>query len=137
VARHPDFAARAERRGNDGIVYSGYRMSEDEMPVALPQDPEEMDLADEQVPVPPATSEYLVATMRFQVEMQLGYLHFGEEKDRPEPNLELARHFIDMLAMLQEKTRGNLSLEEKRMLENTITELRFRYVQTADQSVQA
>ncbi len=33
-----------------------------------------------------------------------------------------------MLAMLQEKTRGNLSLEEQRLLENTVTEMRFRYV---------
>ena len=85
----------------------------------------------EQVPIPPASFEYLVATFRFQVEMQLGMLHFGEEKDRPEPNLDLARHFIDMLAMLQEKTRGNLSLEEQRLLDNSITELRFRFVQTA------
>ena len=45
------------------------------------------------------------------------------------PNLEIARHTIDLLAMLQEKTKGNLSMEENRMLENTLTELRFRYVQ--------
>ena len=94
---------------------------------------EELETQDsEQMPVPPATFEYLVASFRFQTEMQLGLIHFGEEKDRPEPNPELARHFIDLLAMLQEKTKGNLSLEEKRMLENTLTELRFRFVQTAD-----
>jgi len=114
-------------------------MSENETPVstqqdAEPRDAESMDTAAEQVQVPPASFEYLVATFRFQSEMQLGLLHFGEEKDRPEPNLDLARHFIDTLAMLQEKTRGNLSLEEKRLLENTVTELRFRYVQTAGKS---
>lgn len=69
--------------------------------------------------------------------MQLGLLHFGEDKDRPEPNLDLARHFIDMLAMLQEKTRGNLALEEQRMLENTVTEMRFRFVQVAGKSAKA
>jgi hypothetical protein len=31
--------------------------------------------------------------------------------------------------MLQEKTRGNLSMEEQRLLDNTLTELRFRYLQ--------
>jgi Domain of unknown function (DUF1844) len=105
-------------------------MSENETPVSTEQD-------SQQVPIPPATFEYLVATFRFQTEMQLGLIHFGEEKDRPEPNLDLARHFIDLLAMLQEKTRGNLSLEEKRLLENTVTELRFRFVQTAGKSTKA
>ena len=89
------------------------------------------------MPVPPATFEYLVATFRFQVEMQLGMLDFGEEKDQPEPNLDMARHFIDVLAMLQEKTRGNLSLDEQRLLDNSVTELRFRFVQTAGKSAKA
>ena len=95
------------------------------------------DETEQQIPVPPATFEYLVATFRFQAEIQLGLLHFGEEKDRPEPNLDLARHFIDLLAMLQDKTKGNLSLEEQRALENTVTELRFRFVQVAGKSAQA
>ena len=82
-------------------------MSENETPVPTEEE-------SQQIPVPPATFEYLVATFRFQAEMQLGLLHFGEEKDRPEPNLDLARHFIDMLALLQAKTQGNLSLEEQR-----------------------
>jgi len=38
-----------------------------------------------------------------------------------------------MLAMLQQKTRGNLSLEEQRLLENGLTELRFRFVQVGDE----
>jgi hypothetical protein len=111
-------------------------MSENETPVA-PEQESEPESEAQQVPIPPATFEYLVATFRFQVEMQLGMLHFGEEKDRPEPNLDLARHFIDVLAMLQEKTRGNLSLEEQRLLDNSITELRFRFVQTAGKSAKA
>src|SRR5580704_16246658 len=110
-------------------------MSDNETPVSPTQDSNAED--SQPIPVPPATFEYLVATFRFQTEMQLGLLHFGEEKDRPEPNLDLARHFIDTLAMLQEKTRGNLSMEEKRMLENAVTELRFRFVQTADKSAKA
>jgi hypothetical protein len=105
-------------------------MSENDTPVASGDDAQ-------QVPIPPASFHYLVATFRFQAEMQLGLLHFGEEKDRPEPNLDLARHFIDLLAMLQGKTKGNLSLEEQRMLDNTVTELRFRFVQVAGGSTPA
>ena len=112
-------------------------MSENETTVSLQQDSEIEDAAAEQIPVPPASFEYLVATFRFQAEMQLGLLHFGEEKDRPDPNLDLARHFIDTLALLQEKTRGNLSLEEQRLLEYSLTELRFRFVQISDQMAKA
>jgi hypothetical protein len=66
--------------------------------------------------------------------MQLGLLSFGEkEEEQPEPDLPHARHSIDLLAMLEEKTKGNLTLEEQRMLENGLTELRFRYVQVADE----
>ncbi len=70
-----------------------------------------------------------------QTQMQLGLLHFRDKDDDEdaEPNLPLAKHSIDMLAMLQDKTRGNLSIEEQRLLENGLTELRFRYVQVADE----
>ncbi len=88
----------------------------------------------EHVPLPPASFELLVVSLRTQAEMHLGLLYFGEEKDRPEPDLEAARHAIDLLGILQEKTRGNLTLEEQRLLENSLTELRFRYVQTVEQT---
>ncbi len=88
---------------------------------------------DTDFPLPPATFEFLIASLKMQAEVQLGLLHFGEEKDRPAPNLPIARHSIDMLAMLQEKTRGNLSMEEQRMIENSVTELRFRYIQVFEQ----
>ena len=87
-------------------------------------------------PLPPATFEFLIASLKMQAEVQLGLLHFGDEKERPAPNLPIARHSIDMLAMLQEKTRGNLSIEEQRMVENSVTELRFRYIQVFEQSKQ-
>jgi hypothetical protein len=74
--------------------------------------------------------EFLVATLRMQAEMQMGLFRVSEEDDA-EPNLPMARHFIDLLGMLTEKTKGNLSLEENRMLENTVTELRFRFVQAS------
>jgi hypothetical protein len=57
--------------------------------------------------------------------------------EKPEPDLMLSRHTIDMMAMLLEKTKGNLSLEEHRMLENSLTELRFRYVQVSDEVAKA
>ena len=65
--------------------------------------------------------------------MQLGLLNFDEQEEKSEPNLPLARHSIDLLGMLQEKTKGNLTVEEQRLLENGLTELRFRYIQVSDE----
>ena len=90
--------------------------------------------AEEHIPLPPASFEFLALSLRTQAELQLGLLHFGAEEDRPKPDLDLARHSIDLLAMLHEKTRGNLTLEEQRLLENSLTELRFRYVQALEES---
>jgi hypothetical protein len=88
---------------------------------------------EESIPHPPASFSYLVLSLRMQAEIHLGLLHFGEEKDRPQPDLGAARHTIDLLAMLQEKTRGNLALEEQRLVDNSLTELRFRYVQAVEE----
>jgi hypothetical protein len=51
-----------------------------------------------------------------------------------EVNLELAKMFIDQLAMIQEKTRGNLSGEEAAVLGNTISNLHMVYVEVSQQA---
>jgi hypothetical protein len=43
-------------------------------------------------------------------------------------DLELGKHWIDVLGMLQKKTQGNLSTQEKQMLENLLADLRMQYV---------
>src|ERR1700755_1988986 len=48
-----------------------------------------------------------------------------------EVNLELARMFIDQLAMIQEKTRGNLSQEEATVLRNAISNLQMAFVEVS------
>ena len=88
------------------------------------------------MPLPPASFLFLVLSLRAQCEIQLGLMHYGED-DKPEPDLVLARHTIDLLGVLLDKTKGNLSLEEHRMLENSLTELRFRYVQVSDEVAKA
>jgi hypothetical protein len=90
----------------------------------------------EQIPLPPASFTFLVLSLRTQAEMQLGLMHFGEE-EKSAPELPLARHTIDMLGVLLEKTKGNLTLDEQRLLENSVTELRFRFVQVSEESARA
>ena len=88
-------------------------------------------------PLPPPTFTFLVLSLRAQAEIQLGLMHFGESEEKPQPSLPMARHSIDLLAMLLEKTKGNLALEERRLLENSLTELRFRFVQVTEELSQA
>ena len=59
-------------------------------------------------------------------------VHLGElthpESERPETNLSLAKQTIDILGMLQDKTRGNLTEDEKQLMENLLYDLRMKYV---------
>jgi hypothetical protein len=77
--------------------------------------------------LPPATLEFLVLSLRMQAEMNLGLFPSPNPEDKAD--IRLARHFIDLLAVMQEKTKGNLTIDEQRLLDNTVTELRFRYIQ--------
>jgi len=112
-------------------------MNDSETPSTQADASRELEEESYDFPLPPATFEFLVLRQVTEAEVHLGLIHFGEEKDRPKPNLNAARHAIDLLAVIEEKTRGNLTLDEKRLLENSLTELRFRYVQAATAPAQA
>lgn len=59
-------------------------------------------------------------------------LHLGEVPDpitqKRGKNLPLAKQTIDILGMLKEKTKGNLTPDEEKLMENILTDLRWRYV---------
>ena len=61
-------------------------------------------------------------------------VHFGDVPDpmsgqSSEPNLQAAQQIIEILALLEEKTRGNLTAEERQLLEQIVYELRLRYIE--------
>ena len=63
-------------------------------------------------------------------------VHFGDipdpvSGDRGEVNLAAAQQMIDILSLLEEKTRGNLTAEERQLLEQVLFELRLRYVEAS------
>lgn len=61
--------------------------------------------------------------------------HLGDVPEtEARADLDLARQTIDLLAILQEKTNGNLDAEEARLLESMLYELRMRYVKRAGAS---
>jgi len=61
-------------------------------------------------------------------------VHFGDVPDpvsgaKSEPNLPAAQQMIDILALMEEKTRGNLTVEERQLLEQVLFELRMHFVE--------
>lgn len=63
-------------------------------------------------------------------------IHLGEAPDpstgkKQAPDLPLAQQSVDLLALLQEKTRGNLNDEEQKFLQQILTDLRVLYVQVS------
>lgn len=113
-----------------GTVAEAGETPAESLPAELPED-----FADAAAgfPIPPADFSFLVYSLTTQAQLQLGLLRL-DEASSPEPNLPIARHTIDLLAMLQKKTQGNLDLQEKLLLENSLTDLRFRFVQLSEQA---
>jgi len=77
--------------------------------------------------MPEASFSTLVQTLATQAAFFM-----SDERDprsgRSIQNLDLAKHHIDLLAVLEEKTKGNLADEEKRLLDTILYELRVAYV---------
>ncbi|MEQ8787364.1 MAG: DUF1844 domain-containing protein [Pirellulaceae bacterium] len=82
--------------------------------------------------LPPASFPLLVSSMATQAAMALGQLAIPGE-DKPVVRPELARHYIDLLGVLEEKTKGNLTPEESKMLEGVLHELRMLFLQVRNQ----
>src|SRR5579863_4762314 len=124
-ASEPGAARQSKLPGSGAVRRSKLNvMSEDDR---LAPDTDDAD--DIRPELPPPNFDFLVYSLRLQAELNLGLLPFGEKR---KPDFDLGRHNIDLLAMLQEKTKGNLSIEEQRSLDNSVTELRFRFVQARE-----
>lgn len=80
----------------------------------------------ESVPDEPDFS-FFVTTLGIQASIYLGIVANPQTKQKEE-NLPQAKFIIDTLAMIKEKTRGNLKKEEEQLLENMLYELQLQYV---------
>jgi hypothetical protein len=83
--------------------------------------------------VPPASFATLVQSLVTQALFYLGDL--SPRGGEPVLNLDLAKHQIDMLSVLEEKTANNLSPDEKRLLDAALYESRMRYISVASQFI--
>ncbi len=97
----------------------------------IPHDPHDIELPDVGEPMPPIDFNTFVLSMASATFIDLGEIEGPDGKKHP-PNLHVARHHIDLLAMLAEKTRGNLTGEEERLLIQVLHDLRMRFVTLAE-----
>jgi len=70
----------------------------------------------------------IVQWLAMQTMVGLGGMKGPDGQDIP-PNLEIAKHYIDMLEVLDTKTAGNLDDDEKRLLDTSLHQLRMAYVE--------
>jgi len=80
--------------------------------------------------IPPASFSTLVETLATQAAIFLSD-QVDPETGQSLRHLELAKHNIDLLSMLEEKTKGNLTDGEKRILDSMLYELRMAYISAA------
>jgi len=76
--------------------------------------------------LPPVTFEDFILNLYNIALINLGYR--DPESGRVVRNLPMAKHTIDTIGMLEEKTKGNLTPSESNMIENLLYELRMNYL---------
>jgi hypothetical protein len=77
--------------------------------------------------LPPPSFSLLIATFASQASVAFGHVP-NPIDGKTEVRLDLAKHAIDMLAIIEEKTKGNLTPDEFAILENVLHQLRLAYV---------
>jgi len=83
--------------------------------------------------LPPPSFAALVQSVVTQILFYLGDL--SPRGSEPMINLDMAKHQIDILGILEEKTKNNLTDEERHLLDAALYETRMRYVSVAAQHV--
>lgn len=79
--------------------------------------------------LPPADFATLVLSLGSSAAMYLGDEGNPTSTEKTQRNLPMAKHAIDLLSILEEKTKHNLSAEEEQILESLLFDLRLRYVE--------
>ena len=90
--------------------------------------------ADEQIgPMPPASLSFLITTLATQAMVSMGVVR-NPLTNKAERRLDQAKHFIDTLQVLQEKTEGNRTPEESQILDGVLHELRMGFISLKQQA---
>ncbi len=91
------------------------------------QEKEEEEQTQRRGPLPKGDLAALISMLTTQAFFSMGAFKIEGQEQR-EPDLELARYNIDMLETLEEKTKGNLTEQEQKVLNETLNQVRMAYV---------
>jgi hypothetical protein len=92
-----------------------------------PQEPKEQPQAHQ---LPPGDFNSLISLIATNAMFAMGFITTEEGKE-PEKNLPLAKFHIDMLEALETKTKGNLTEQESKLLNDALSQLRMGFVSAA------
>jgi len=115
VVKDKRFSAMKEAEG-ESQVKEGERIEE-----SIKEDKQQ------ETPLPEISFINLIFSLSTSVLIQLGEIQDSITQQLAK-NLPLAKQTIDLIGMLEEKTRGNLTSDEGKILENILYDLRMRYV---------
>lgn len=94
------------------------------------KEPQQRTEAGQPPPLPEADFNSLIFSLSSTVLLHLGEIP-DPQSNRKRKDLPLAKHTIDTIAMLREKTQGNLDAEEQRFIDTVLTDLRWRFVRAS------
>jgi hypothetical protein len=117
VVRDKRFSAKKEGEEDSRIKDEEEKREEAKQEDVLGQD----------APLPEINFSSLIFSLSTSVLIQLGEIQ-DQNTQQPAKNLLLAKQTIDLIGMLKEKTKGNLTSDEEKLLENILYDLRLRYV---------
>jgi len=86
--------------------------------------------------LPSASLPMLIASLGTQAMAALGQIPGDDGKPLP-VNFDFAKHFIDLIAVIEEKTKGNLNPEEEHYLRETLHQLRIAFVEVRTRATKA
>jgi len=86
--------------------------------------------------MPPLEVNFMmfITSLSMQVMMSLG-IYPNPVTKKEEKNLGAAKYTIDIIVMIQEKTKGNLTSEESRLIDNILYDLRMKYIEANKEPV--
>ena len=128
-----------EKKGKEeekGFVVRDKRFSAREETDSKPEEskketPHEEKAEKDTASLPEITFTNLILSISTSALIQLGEIEDPISKT-PSKNLPLAKQTIDLIGMLKDRTKGNLSPEEEKMVQHILYDLRIRYVKASE-----
>lgn len=130
VQREKEIASQGESASGAGESAEDLAAVDEIAPQSAAEEELAESMAGDEMPhLPPASFDFLVTTLATQAMMALGQMP-GPDGKPEKVQKPIAKHYIDLLGVLEEKTKGNLEASEQKMLGGILHELRMVFVRS-------